>query len=444
MKRYNPFVKRPVLGGSQPTINRYYRTLTPLVMDEDAQQETPRAMGCDVTGFGNGICRPMEAHRLKDCVCRMSPIKGDSSDSEVSCSGSLLAGLSSMDLEEAEEAVAPPNTPVYEDMDLQEDKAAEKVVLHHPATSVEDDGASQDISDSQDFRAAAEDDENAKRANPIEYTYLINYGKKDVAPPSTPSYDAMDLQEDTGVEKGILQQPGTSVEDDGASQDISDSQDFRAAAESGEYAERETPKRPVPEWRSTKANNVIFNCLWCSKQAESSTCQNRDGCDKCVCNSDMCEKEDEGLSYYAREEVKAFAAQVVLNCVRRDYYSLCNGHQINDPQQDAHECLCESYRARTIRYICSLIDPYKVYKLLRVVYGSYAEKKLVHPDMLRILTAAINEIRYAYDPSLKLPGMQGMGTTFNRKMIEKLVARRMCNLYKKNRKIGSLAPRKLF
>ncbi|XP_078515013.1 uncharacterized protein LOC144773766 [Lissotriton helveticus] len=257
----------------------------------------------------------------------------------------------------------------------------------------------------------------------------------------------MDLQENTTAEKVVLQQLGTSVEDDGASQDISDSQDFRAAAESDENAEvRSNPKKNSSRGASHKRGQWKCYCLCCSKQTESSTSQSADVPVKrdYVSKSDVDVQEIQAVSYDDMMAVKGFAVAVVQACVKHDYYGLCYWHQMNDPQQDAHECLHYAYRDPVIHYICSLLDPYKVYKLLRVVYGLSAEKKYVHPDILKILTVTLEEVQLAHHPGLKLLCMRGVCTANDRKMIERLVERRMCKLYLNNRRIGSLGPRRLF
>ncbi|XP_078509999.1 myeloid cell surface antigen CD33-like [Lissotriton helveticus] len=136
-------------------------------------------------------------------------------------------------------------------------------------------------------------------------------------------------------------------------------------------------------------------------------------CEECSKNDDS-EKPTPGFTRVGFttddiSSVKGFAAVVVYTCVKRDYYSLCFGHRINDPEQGAHKCLSGSYRDRVIRYICSMQDPYKMHKLLRVVHGLSVENSFVHPNMLKIMIATVKEIRYANDPYAKLRSMPGTG-----------------------------------
>ncbi|XP_069064152.1 galectin-12 isoform X1 [Pleurodeles waltl] len=207
-----------------------------------------------------------------------------------------------------------------------------------------------------------------------------------------------------------------------------------------------TEEREPLEGSAPKVNTVNFFCLCCSRQSESITSQNKEPRKKCVCTytSHDLEKEAPGVPCDTIWPVKGFAAAVVNACVKRDYYDLCYGHKINDPQQEAHECLYDAYTARTIRHVCNRIDTYRVYKLLRVVYGLSAVKKSVHCDMMKVLAAAVLEIRYAAEPCSKLDRMHGLCPPFDKRMVERVIERRMCDIYYKNRRMLSLAPRKLF
>ncbi|XP_069057231.1 polyprenol reductase isoform X2 [Pleurodeles waltl] len=117
-------------------------------------------------------------------------------------------------------------------------------------------------------------------------------------------------------------------------------------------------------------NAVHFYCLCCFKQTENSTTENKEPRKKCVCTYNITdfEKEAPGVPYNDIWPVKGFAKNVVNTCLKRDFYILCSGHKINDPQQEAHECLCTSYTSRIICHVCSLLSPHKVYKLLRFEY----------------------------------------------------------------------------
>ncbi|XP_069071545.1 uncharacterized protein [Pleurodeles waltl] len=369
MKRYNPIARKAVSSGALNTIGRYYRTLAPRTMDENAQQGVPDTRDTDVTGFQEELCHRLEKLDLKDVSPLISPIKGAGSDSDVSKDG--LSGASNVVDIEVEECVPPPNSPIYEDMGFQDDPEAEAFIL-----------------------------------------------------------------QPSGVSSGAVSAP----------MDLCDSQDFRGASECEANAENITEEREPLEGSAPKVNTVNFFCLCCSRQSESITSQNKEPRKKCVCTytSHDLEKEAPGVPCDTIWPVKGFAAAVVNACVKRDYYDLCYGHKINDPQQEAHECLYDAYTARTIRHVCNRIDTYRVYKLLRVVYGLSAVKKSVHCDMMKVLAAAVLEIRYAAEPCSKLDRMHGMCPPFDKRMVERVIERRMCDIYYKNRRMLSLAPRKLF
>ncbi|KAJ1138774.1 hypothetical protein NDU88_005155 [Pleurodeles waltl] len=56
---------------------------------------------------------------------------------------------------------------------------------------------------------------------------------------------------------------------------------------------------------------------------------------------------------------------------------------------------------------------------IRVVYGLSAVKKSVHCDMMKVLAAAVLEIRYAAEPCSKLDRMHGMCPPFDKRMVER-------------------------
>ncbi|XP_069086200.1 uncharacterized protein [Pleurodeles waltl] len=370
MKRYNPIARKAASSGALNTIGRYYRTLAPLTMDENAQQGVPATQDTDVTGFEEELCYRLEKLNLKAVSTQISPIKGPDSDSNAS-KDELSVASNFIDIEDVEECVAPPNSPIYEDMGDQEATESEAVIVQPSGVSSGAVSAPMDLCDSQDFRGASECDANMENV-----------------------------------------------------------------AEESEPLEGSTPK----------VNAVNFYCLCCSRQSGSVTSQNKEPRKKCVCTytSRDFEKEAPGVPWATIWPVKGFAAAAVNACVKRDYYDLCYGHKINAPQQDAHECLYDAYTPRIIRHICSRIDPHRVYKLLRVVYGLSAVKKGVHSDMIKVLAAAVNEIRYAAEPCSKLDRMHGMCPHFDISMLERVIKRRMCDIYYKNRRMKSLAPRKLF
>ncbi|KAJ1151531.1 hypothetical protein NDU88_004311 [Pleurodeles waltl] len=66
MKRYNTLTRKARASEAQNPINRYYRTLAPLLLDENAQQTVLKDGSSDVTGFQEELCQQLEKLSLKD------------------------------------------------------------------------------------------------------------------------------------------------------------------------------------------------------------------------------------------------------------------------------------------------------------------------------------------------------------------------------------------
>ena len=90
----------------------------------------------------------------------ISPVKGASSDSETS-SNEVNVGNNFTDLEDVEELIAPPNSPVYEDMGFLTATAQEAVAVQQQHVNICNGYASMDFDHSQDFRAAVESQINS-------------------------------------------------------------------------------------------------------------------------------------------------------------------------------------------------------------------------------------------------------------------------------------------
>ena len=152
MERYNPIIRKAVFN---------YPVPEPAVMDENAQQGASKDGCADVAGFHEGLWRRMETLSLKDLPGPISPIEADSSDSEAS-SKKVTYGYnfrylrSDDDADGTEECIAPPNTPVYEDLRFLPAAIPEAVVGRQPGAKTADGFAAIVPEDSQDFRGPAE------------------------------------------------------------------------------------------------------------------------------------------------------------------------------------------------------------------------------------------------------------------------------------------------
>ena len=198
MKRYCPIVKKATFKYPAPE---------PAVMDENARQGPPKDAGSDVKGFHKDLCLRMEMLSLRDRPNQISPIKDDSNDSESSSEAPTLGYNFKnyrSDDDDEEEPVAPPNTPVYEDLGFLKEPIPEAVVGRQEGVNAGAGSAPMALDDPLDFKGVAGG-------------RLLRYG-------SHASMDLEDAQDFRGAAEGY-----GSSDDEPEPMHIGEAQDFGEA-----------------------------------------------------------------------------------------------------------------------------------------------------------------------------------------------------------------------
>lgn len=140
--------------------------------------------------------------------------------------------------------------------------------------------------------------------------------------------------------------------------------------------------------------------------------------------------------------VRGFTGVVLDTCFNRDFFKHCQGHESNDPQQSAHDCLETAYISNTVCKISAMMDPDRLFKMLSIIYGLM--KKPVRLDMLNVIKQTLREIQHAVNPRRKMFNIQFKCPPPVKKLTMRVLHMRCFDVYYKNKSHRcGLTPRKL-